>query len=267
MTYQGFEAARTLVDDALRIGRSLSIEEWTAPSAADGWTVQDVYTHMAYFFNTIADPEVEQPDNPSGKAEVLNDLSVEERGDWSPDQTMEYYTTQSTAGLVALEALQSPEMAEATLELADLGTYNLSLLADAVAFDHLVHLTSDILAPHGPIKRQPLEMSSERLQPTLNWMIAGLPQMCGQELKPVLDSPVGIVLNGLGARSIVLSKSEGKIHVEDVQDPSALPEDRAESTTDAFLRWGTQRELWSRAVTTRGDKQYVTRVLDAINII
>jgi hypothetical protein len=91
MTRAGTAAASGLVEDALALGRSLTPDEWAAPSAADGWSVQDVFTHMGYFFNIIADPEVEQPDNPSGKAEVLNDLSVRERANWSADQTLEYY--------------------------------------------------------------------------------------------------------------------------------------------------------------------------------
>lgn len=267
MTRQGFEAARSLVDDALELGRSFTREEWAVRSAANGWTVQDVYTHMAFFFNTIADPEVERPSNPSGKAEDLNDLSVRERAEWSPEQTMAYYVEQSTAGLAALEMLQSSEMAEATLELADLGTYHLSLLADAVAFDHLVHLNSDILAPRGPVDRSPVDMGAERIEPTLNWMIAGLPQMCSDDLAPVLDRPLGIRLTGTGGRSFVLSKDDGQVRVGDFQDAAALPATQAESTAESFLNWSTQREPWNRHVTIRGDEQAVGRILNAINIV
>lgn len=267
MTDRGLAAARTLVDDALALGRALSDETWTAPSAAEGWTVQDVYTHMAYFFNTIADPHVERPENPSGKAEDFNDLTVQERASWPPDQTVAYYEEQSSAGLAALQALQAPAMAEATLELADLGTYRLSLLADAVAFDHLVHLSSDILAPHGPVDHPPIRMDADRIVPALTWMIAGLPQMCGDELAAVLEAPLGIVLTGPGARTVVLSHRQGSVVVDDVDDTSALPQNQAESTAEDFLRWGTRREDWRSSVTVRGDESAVARVLDAINIV
>jgi hypothetical protein len=229
--------------------------------------VQDVFTHMGYFFNIIADPEVEQPDNPSGKAEVLNDLSVRERANWSADQTLEYYEEQARAGLEALEALQTPAMAGATLELADLGEYPVSMLADAVVFDHLVHLTSDVLAPHGPIERPPVAMGPDRIGPTLEWMLAGLPQMCGEEVASVLEEPVALVLTGEGARTVVLSRAGDRVVVEDLPDGAPMPADRAESTASSFLRWGTTREAWTSSVRIHGDTRAVGRVLDAIDIV
>src|SRR2546425_10728325 len=151
MSDAGVTASKLLVEDALRIARSLEPEEWQSQSACEGWRIQDVLCHMAVFFNMIADPALKLPDNPSGKAERLNDLAVDERRQWTSAQVLEYYEEQSSAGLAALEALQGPDLADVPMPLVDLGTYRMSELSDAVAFDHVLHLSADILAPRGPI--------------------------------------------------------------------------------------------------------------------
>ncbi|WTS79539.1 hypothetical protein OG272_21135 [Streptomyces sp. NBC_00104] len=103
------------------------------------------------FVQTIADPTLVLPVNPSGKAESLNDLAVSERLHWSPEETLAYYEKQASAALPVLAALQEPPAADTPLIMAELGAYPMSALADAVAFDHLVHVGLDPAAPTGPL--------------------------------------------------------------------------------------------------------------------
>ncbi|MET9914643.1 hypothetical protein ABZZ74_49550 [Streptomyces sp. NPDC006476] len=86
-------------------------------SACKGWSVQDVVTHLGHFFQTIADPGLVLPDNPSGKAEQLNDLAVAERRHchWSQEEALAYYEKQASAALPVLAALQEPPAADTPL--------------------------------------------------------------------------------------------------------------------------------------------------------
>ncbi|MFJ8111690.1 maleylpyruvate isomerase N-terminal domain-containing protein [Streptomyces sp. NPDC096132] len=267
MSDAGVTASRLLVADALRIARSLKPEEWQAQSAAEGWRVQDVFCHMAVFFNMVADPSMQLPENPSGKAERMNDLTVDERRHWTPAQVLDYYEAQSGAGLAALEALQGPGLANAPMRMAELGTYRMSELSDAMAFDHLVHLSADVLMPRGPVGGAGVPLDEERVAPALEWMLSGLPKMCGGALFPVLTEPVRIVLDGPGALEFVLARAEtGTQQVAVRRDGGSARYTVRSSTTD-FLLWGTTREPWQKSTEIDGGSKYVADVLSAINIV
>ncbi|GAC67893.1 maleylpyruvate isomerase N-terminal domain-containing protein [Gordonia soli] len=266
MSDAGAAAAKGLVADTFSLLDQLRPEDWTADSAAHGWRVHDVITHMGFFFNFIADPDLVFPDNPSGMSERLNDAAVRERADWTSQQAIDYYRAQSAAGLATLEALQGEDLRDVPLEMLDLGTYRMSQLSDAVAFDHLVHLTSDLLAPHGPLSPADLSVSvAAAIDPAIDWMIAGLPQMNGAALYPILSSPIGLRLVGATERTFVLTRGEGNsVTVTETDD---LPAEVATSAATEFLRWGTTRSAWRSAVTTAGDRTLVSSVLDAVNIV
>ena len=270
MSESGVVAARALSHLTLQMLPKLTADDWAADSACRGWRVHDVVSHMGFFFNFIADPHLVLPDNPSGMSERLNDGAVRERADWSAAKVIDYYREQSIAGLPALEALQTDDMRDMPVEMLDLGTYRIAQLSDAVAFDHLVHLTSDLLAPHGPL-------SSERLigdtfdavvaiDPAIDWMIAGLPQMCGGDINSVLERPVGLELVGLTERRFVIAPDPENKSVT-VVETDDLPGDVATSDALAFLRWGTVRSAWRSAVDTSGDRGHLAAVLDVVDIV
>ncbi|EME23675.1 maleylpyruvate isomerase N-terminal domain-containing protein [Rhodococcus triatomae] len=264
MSTAGVAASRALVDNALKIIEGFGPDDWAADSACHGWRVHDLVTHMGFFFNFIADPNLVLPDNPSGQSERLNDAAVRERADWTADQVVDYYRTQSEAGLATLEALQGPDFAAATVDMLDLGTYRLAALADAVAFDHLVHLVCDLLAPRGPIADGAVDVAAA-IDPAVDWMIAGLPQMCRAALHPVLTGPIGLRLTGATERTFVLDRgADDTVVVTETRD---LPTDVA--TTDAvdFLSWATTRTAWRSAVTVTGDRAAVSAVLDAVDVV
>ncbi len=267
MSESGVVATRLLVDDALRVIEALTDDDWACESACAGWRVQDVIVHMAVFFQSITDPSAVAIDEPPTLAERFNDATVAQRRDWPAARAAEYYEQQATLGLGTLEALQSPDLAEVMIPVAELGSYRLSQMSDAFAFDHLVHLTADILAPHGPITRAKVPIDDVRIGPALDWMLAGLPQMCGAALGPVLTRPLGLDLSGPGARRVVLHPAVDPSGVPRLSDQDPLPDDVVHSTTTDFLRWGTTRAQWRTAVTVTGDSEFAAAALDAINII
>jgi hypothetical protein len=149
--------------------------------------------------------------------------------------------------------------------MLDLGTYRLGQLSDAVAFDHLVHLTCDLFAPFGPLSAASVSLSTA-IDPAIDWMIAGLPQMNGAAVAPVLRRPVGLRLTGATERSFVLSRETGTSAVLVTETPE-LPADFAVTSATDFLRWATTRSAWRPAVTISGDRALVAAVLDAIDIV
>ncbi len=263
MSHAGVAGARALVATTLSLVDDLTPEQWAADAACRGWRVQDVVTHLGFFFNFIADPGLVLPDNPSGTSERLNDAGVRERADWAPEQAAAYYREQSAAGLAALEALQGEELRDQPLPLLDLGTYRMAQLADAVAFDHLVHLSSDVLAPYGPVPAVELPVAAA-IDPAVDWMVAGLPPMCGAALHPALTRPLGLRLTGATERSFVIAAEGEDVAVHETDD---LPADVATSAATDFLRWGTTRTAWRSAVTVTGDRAHVAAVLDRVDVV
>jgi hypothetical protein len=256
---------RALADFTLELLPRLSTDEWQADSACHGWRVQDVISHMAFFFNFIADPALDLPANPSGKAERLNDAAVRERADWSTTQVIDYYQAQSAAGLATLQTLQSAQMRDQPLELLDLGEYRMAQLSDAVAFDHLVHLTFDLLAPHGPLPHPTVD-PAVAIDPAIDWMMSGVTQMCATSLLAVLDKPIGLTLTGATRRSFVIDRASDREEVL-VTETGDLPGGAATSDAMDFLQWGTRRSAWRPVVEVGGDGALVARVLDAIDVI
>ncbi|MEV5649512.1 maleylpyruvate isomerase N-terminal domain-containing protein [Nocardia sp. NPDC052254] len=265
MSEAGVAAARALVDDVNALLDRLTPADWAADSACHGWRVHDVVTHLGFFFNFIADPNLVLPENPSGTSERLNDAAVRERADWSSQQAIGYYREQSVAGLAALEALQGAEMRDVPLTMLDLGTFRMGQLADAVAFDHLVHLSCDLIAPFGPVS--PTEVSlSAAIDPAIDWMIAGLPQMNGAAVARALTRPIGLRLTGATERSFVLSRDTDSSSLL-VTETDAVPDDLAVTSATDFLRWATTRSAWRSAVTLTGDHPLIAWALDEIDIV
>lgn len=267
MSDAGVVAAQELAAATQEIIAGLSADQWAADSACHGWRIQDLVSHMGFFFNFIADPELVLPDNPSGKSERLNDAAVIERADWSPAQVVDYYAEQSAAGLEVLAALQTPELRDQPLEMLDLGTYRMSQLSDAVAFDHLVHLHSDLLAPHGPVASAAQLPIASSIDPAVDWMIAGFAPMCGAAVGAALTGPVGLRLTGATERTFVIRADDDAPGTVTVVESADLPAEVAISDALAFTRWGTRRSAWRSAVTVEGDRARVNRVLDAIDIV
>ena len=266
MSKEALAAVRVGIDDALNVFESLSIDEWARPSGCTGWRVQDVAAHMSSNFKETADPSPPPPNPlPPMPAERLMDLLVEPRREWTPEQVLTELRTYAPRVLQTLDALQQPPLATSPLTVADLGTYDMHLLADAYAFDVYCHLHVDVLAPRGPIVREVPPPDDLRVRPAVGWMLAGLPQMQGDAFAFV-DRTIGVELTGVGGGRWSLSPGEAS---RLVITPGAAPDEAALVTSDArsFVVWGTKRAGWREHANIDGDTALAERFLDTLNII
>src|SRR4051812_9746435 len=235
MTAEGVAALRADRDVVLVLLADLAPGEWQAASDCDGWRVQDVVAHLANTFRAVADPSALPPGVP-GDLEASQDAQVAAHRDWTPAEVKADYTAISAAALDLLEQWQGPPPVTTLIPIEDAGHYPLHLVANALAFDHFCHLRNDILKPLGPIDRPAPPADDLRGRATLEWLMAGLPQM-SPSLKSVLTQPLGLSLTGPGAGSWTIATGDGEISVN--SGTSAATTVRG-STTD-FIVWATHR--------------------------
>jgi uncharacterized protein (TIGR03083 family) len=256
MTQAAVDALRAERDEVLELGRSLTPDEWQAQSDCDGWRVQDVIAHMTLAMYAVVDPSKLPPsDDPDVERDM--DVAVETRKDWTPTQVLDEYASVSAQALDAMAGLQNEPLASTIIPMKNLGSHPMHLVPNAFAFDHYTHLRVDILEPTGPIDRPELPRDELRLEPTIDWMLAGLPQMCADALAKVATAPVRLELSGPGAKSLTIGGDDG-------DTPAAT----IRSSTHDFVVWGTQRRSWRDLdVTLEGDTDLAAAVADNINII
>lgn len=261
MTAAAIPALEQQVLHARELFVTLTPAEWASPSGCEGWTVQDVVQHLASVFQQIADPaSIDVGD--SGKAEPSAEVPVQARREWTVEQVIEAYDEWSTKGVAALAALQEPPMSDTVVPLSDLGTHPLHLLANAIVFDHYCHLRHDIGAAIERAAALPRE--DDALTATLEWMLAGLPQMCATELAAAAQQPVNLVFEGPGGGSYVLAPGDDGWTVTEGTEADAPT---VTTTVHDFVSWGTKRSDWRSVVSGDVDDADLASVLDAINVI
>jgi uncharacterized protein (TIGR03083 family) len=261
MSKQAIVGLEAEIDRATQLFASMTADEWQAPSGCDGWRVQDVAQHMAAVYQQIAAPDTIDAGD-SGKAEIAAEVPVRDRKDWSPQQVMDAYDEWSAKGLAALSALQEPPLADTVVPLSDLGSHPMHLLGNAIAFDHYCHLRHDIGA--AVARAASLPRDPDVLGPTVEWMLAGLPQMCADELASAPAQPVNLVFDGAAASSWCLSPGAGGWVVSSGADDDAPV---VRTTAHDFVSWGTKRSDWRGSSTGDVSHPDVAAVLDAINVI
>ncbi|GAA3367397.1 hypothetical protein GCM10020367_67360 [Streptomyces sannanensis] len=104
MSPEGMVGLRATIDDVRMVLRSLSGDEWAAPSAATGWSVKYVATHMADLLSILMSAVRGELDTDLG-IEWLNDVHATERADWTPDDVLEDFTRQSAEALSVFDTL------------------------------------------------------------------------------------------------------------------------------------------------------------------
>lgn len=258
--------AHALVADVLEVVETLQAPEWEAPSGCPGWRVQDVITHLAAFFELIADPASATPLTPADSTEAVNEEAVAARRDHPGTQAHEDYRHWSQRALKALARLENPAAAQRLVCMGDIGSYPLSAMSEAVCFDHLCHLVHDVLAPGGPVPRPRPHLDEVRLAPALDWMLRGLPVMSDPGLAAELGQPVLLDLSGPGGRTVLLGRGDdGGVRVTPA--PTDHTRDVARSDGIAFLAWATRRVPWRDVVELHGDEAHIGRVLDRIRVV
>ncbi len=265
MSKQAIIGLQAEVERAKALFATLSDEEWAAASGCEGWRVQDVAQHMAAVYQQIAAPDTIDAGD-SGKAEVAAEVPVQARRDWTPQQVMAAYDEWSEKGLAALAGLQEAPLADTVVPLSDLGEHPMHLLGNAIAFDHYCHLRHDIGAAVDRAAELPRD--EQVLAPAVEWMLAGLPQMCADALAAVPQQPVNLVFDGPAANSYCLTPGDPSagprwVIANGVDDDAPL----VRTTAHDFVSWGTKRADWRGTSTGDVSNPNVALVLDAVNII
>jgi len=258
----GFRAEREAI---LGVAKGLSADEWLLPSACTGWTIRDVMGHMVCTLHGVIDSAF-LPSTTSG-TEAGMEPAVAERRSWPIEAVLEEYETYSEQAADTFASVQNAPLAEMMLPMGELGTHPMSILPSTFLFDGYTHLRNDILTPNGSIDRPQPPRDEQRLRPTMEWMLAGLPWMCAEALAGIVDRPLVLVLDGPGGGTWTIAPGgdEGRVLVTETSSPDAAA--TVYSTDHDFVIWGTQRAPWRNLVKIEGDEAYAGRVLDAINII
>lgn len=262
MTEEAVESLRADREALLELASTFTPDEWAAPSDCTGWSVQDVVAHMAQVFRQMVDPSSLPPGDPSGRTERNQDRYVEAMRSLTPQEVLEEYRTLGDQALASLDGMQG---VDSEVSLGDLGRYPLHMIANAYAFDHYTHIRVDILRPLGPLGREAPPSDELRLQPTLDWMLTGLPQMTPDELT-WLDGEVNLDIDGPAGRTVhVAPAGDGRVEVRDGEAPAGVASVHTSSTD--FVVWGTRRRDWrTLPVRVEGRTDVGERFCDSVHV-
>jgi uncharacterized protein (TIGR03083 family) len=258
----GFRAEREAI---LTVAKGITAEEWLLPSACAGWTVRDVVGHMACTLHGVIDPAFLP--NTTDDTERAMEPAVAERRSWPIEAVLEEYESYSEQAANVFASVQDAPLSETLLPMGELGTHPMSILPSTFLFDGYTHLRNDILTPNGSIDRPQPPRDEMRLRPTIEWMLAGLPWMCADALRGIVDRPVVLELDGPGGGTWTIAPGGDAGRVSLREGASSDAAATVHGTDHDFVIWGTRRAAWRDLVKVEGDQAYAARVLDAIKII
>lgn len=153
-------------------------------------------------------------------------------------------------------------MAEMVVPISDLGSHPLHLMGNAIVFDHYCHLRYDIGAAVDRAAALPRDELA--LGATVEWMLAGIPQMCATALAAAPQQAVNLVFEGPGGGNFVLAPGDDGWTVREGSDATAPT---ITSGSHEFVSWGTKRSDWRDSTTGDTSNSDAAAVLDAINVI
>ena len=263
MTATAITALQTEIERARALMGSLTPTEWAAASGCTDWSVQDVICHMASVFHSIAEPTTIEGGT-SADVAVNAEVPVQARRAWTTQQVVAEYDEWSMKGLAGLAALQDPPLADTVIPLANLGAHPMHLLANAIVFDHYCHLRHDI--GHAVDRAAALPHDDAALRATLDWMLAGLPQMCQGALAGCTQG-INLSFEGPAAGDYTVAPGPELWTVAPGRD-DAFP--TAVTSAHSFVSWATKRADWRNHVTLDGAANMAAAAattLDALNII
>jgi uncharacterized protein (TIGR03083 family) len=223
MMNNAIEAVRADRAALLDMCGALTPAEWQAESGCEGWSVQDLISHLGATFWAMVDP-TRLPDTTGMPFERAQDAVVHARRAMSPDTVAADYAEASELGLAQL-----PEIAALDLEipLGDAGNYAAALVPSAFSFDHYTHIRADLFGPRGPLAGPPPASDELRLAPALDWIEAALPQ---QNPAAAEAASYELHINGRCSRIITFGTGQATATVS--------------SDAESFIRWVTQRASW-----------------------
>jgi uncharacterized protein (TIGR03083 family) len=261
MTAAAIEGLRAEQARALDLIATLTPDEWAAASGCTGWRVQDVVQHMASVFHGIADPTTIERGE-SHDVEENAEVPVQARKDWSVDQVVAEYNEWSDKGIGALAGMQEAPMADMVVPIGNLGSHPLHILGNAIAFDHYCHLRHDIGA--AVPRAADLPRDAAVLTATVEWMLAGLPQMCEGALAGCSQG-VNLHFTDLGTTAAVVPPDGDGLW--EVRDGATAGLPTASGSAHDFVSWATQRADWRATWTLDQANDAAAATLDAFNVI
>jgi uncharacterized protein (TIGR03083 family) len=255
------EAFAEVQDTLLRLMRDAPRGDWALPSGGcPGWTVGDIFLHLGLTLARFADRR-SLPRVQGLGAERVNDVLVEHRRPWTPQQVMNDYAGNARRTLDRMREIG--DGSDRVLDLGDIGTYPFVDLVKAYVWDHVTHVTCDVVAPDGPVGLPGPPATERVMRPTVDWVFTALPQQVRD-----VPAPGGVIrldLHGPGGRHVGLSVVEGRFAVSDA--PGDQPVAAVRSTTADLLRWATRRRSWRDLdLSITGDRDAVGPALDVIRV-
>jgi uncharacterized protein (TIGR03083 family) len=256
-------AVRKERNDLVAFCRSLSAEEWAAPSTCAGWSIKDVVAHMSAISHGVFTPWMLK--FMSAKSlERNNDADVEIRRSWTPEQVLAEYEKWSARMAKLLAVGQRPPLSKAPFKVGELGVYPMAQVASASVFDTHIHLHHDM----APALGKTLPPPGPGTVAVMNeWVLAGIPKMCKADLA-FMDRPVTLTLDGPGGGSWAVTPGAGGKAGRIQPAPVAGSAAEIRANAQEFALWATKRKPWrDHDVKIDGDEAYATRILDAIRIV
>jgi hypothetical protein len=254
--------------EILTIGETLDTDQWQMPSAASGWSVQDVVVHTGCLLGLLmaaVGGEV-LPETGITGIEALNDIQVAEKRGWNSRQALEALQQNLDKALAVFAPLQDEPLASVETQMFDLGSYPLHFIVDMFTFDLTTHLRYDILAPRGPVDRHLPALGEAQLAPAVSWLLGGIPKM-QPDLPQHISAPLALNLTGPGARQVMISVNGGAISVAPQPETGLAAIAPMTSSTSDFLAWSTKRLPWEPLVSIDGDTSAARRFLTFLNLI
>jgi hypothetical protein len=162
--------------EILAIGETLDTYQWQLPSAASGWSVQDVVVHTGCLLG-LRMAAVGGEVAPDTGIEALNGMQAAEKRGWNSTQALEALQQNLDKALAVFAPLQDETLASVETQMLDLGSYPLHSIVDMFTFDLTTHLRYDILTPRGPVDRHLPPLGEAQLVPAVSWLLGGVPKM------------------------------------------------------------------------------------------
>jgi uncharacterized protein (TIGR03083 family) len=265
MSWAGIAGMTRAGHQLLTAAATFTDDDWRAPSAAAGWSVQDVVAHVGCLLGDLVDAVHDAP-LPDTGVEELNDLQVALRRNQTPRETVSFVVDQLGEALAAFEPLQDEPTASTQVQMLDLGCYPLHAIADMFTFDITTHLRYDVLAPRGPIHYELPPLDEVLLGPSVAWLLAGLPKM-QTDLVGAITGPVALTLTGPGAQRVLIQADGDALAVTPADHSASSAAATITSTSTDFLAWSTGRLNWRNLVTVDGDHATAYAFLEALNLV
>ena len=169
--------------EMLNFTRGLTDDEWTAPSAAAGWRITDVFARIGATARSFYIPTGLRTTF-AASLEQANEDPVDRRRNWSRAKVMAECQRTSRRATTLLDVVRRTPAARARVPLAELGRYPLGpLMAGALVFDHHTHLRHDMAPALG---RPVPPTDADRMRAVLTWMIAVLGNQVAQARTPIV---------------------------------------------------------------------------------